>query len=243
MAEEIAQERSKRHWGAALAAAAAFLFVGVFAARTAMFVYEFRTSGAPIADERFSAERSVSVALLSRPIPEGAFQMATADDPALGVPEATVTVVMFADFGCPFSQRSAYAMRALAAKYGDRLRYVYRDFPVPELHPEAIGAAEAASCAGEQGKFWEMHDRLYQHQNDFSEAALIGHARGLNLDTSAFRACVQSGRFAGEVVEDTAAGLAAGVQGTPTFFVNGTRIPGAIPEPILDGIIANLLAK
>ncbi|TAK04082.1 DsbA family protein [Patescibacteria group bacterium] len=166
-----------------------------------------------------------------------------ASAPALGAPDAKVTIVEFADFACPFSRASSFTMRSLAAKYGDRIRYAYRDFPLGELHPDALGASIAASCAGTQGKFWEYHDKLYLSQSDLGAARLKALAREANLDLVAFDACVADPSVRTAVLEDYQAGLEAGVEGTPTFFINGTMIPGAIPEDILDGLIERALAQ
>ena len=174
-------------------------------------------------------------------LPKGEWELVTTDDPSLGSSKAKVTIVEFADFGCPFSRQSSTVMRSLAGKYGDRLYYQYRDFPILELHPNAFKAAEAGECAREQGKFWEMHDKLYQNQGDHSERELIRFAEQINLNVPGFEACLKSHRYKKEIEEDYAAGLAAGVQGTPTFFINGNRIPGSIPEKTLERLLKNLI--
>jgi protein-disulfide isomerase len=188
-----------------------------------------------LSDFTFSQRAAVSE------IPKGEFELVTADDPSLGSPAAKITIIEFGDFGCPFCRRSAPIMRALAAKYGDHIFFQYRDFPVLELHPDAALAAEASECAHEQGKFWEYHDKLYQNQSSHKERDLLTYAEQLNLNLSAFEPCLTSHRYAKEVEEDYQAGLAAGVQGTPTFFVNGYRIPGSIPEETFDRMIRGLL--
>lgn len=161
----------------------------------------------------------------------------TADDPVIGAEDAPITIVEFADFGCPYSREASFTLRALATTYADKIRYQYRDFPIIELHPQAEHAAEAANCAAEQGKFWEYHDKLYLNQSNLSDDRLLTFARELNLNERAFSSCVSSGRYTREVAEDYEAGIRAGVQGTPTFFINGTMIPGAIPRDILEAII------
>lgn len=163
--------------------------------------------------------------------------LATADDPSLGARDAVLTVVEFADFGCPFSREESVVVRSLAAALGDRVRFVYRDFPIDELHPEARAASEAAECAAEQGMFWEYHDKLYANQSDHSAAALRRYAVELNLDAGDFARCLESDRNVREIAEDVAAGTKAGVYGTPTFFLNGTRVPGAIPEDVFEKLI------
>ncbi|MBI4598650.1 thioredoxin domain-containing protein [Candidatus Uhrbacteria bacterium] len=159
------------------------------------------------------------------------------DDPWLGSADAPLTIVEFADFGCPYSRQASFLMRSLAHEYGDRVRYVYRDFPLVDVHPEAGFAAEAAGCAGAQGKFWEYHDKLYQAADDFSRDRLIEHARSLGLDTGPFIACLDRGLTRDDVQADYEDGLEAGVYGTPTFFFNGRKIDGAIPADVLRQLI------
>ena len=191
----------------------------------------------------FLNEFSVGNALLETPIPDGAFDLVTEDDPSLGSSDAVVTIVEFADFGCSFSQKSSFVIRALARNYGDQIHYVYRDFPLDELHPDARLAAQAGHCANEQDKFWEYHDKLYLNQSDLSESALVNYAEQINLNVSRFTHCLDSGVYAKEVEQDYQDGFEAGVRGTPTFFINGNRIPGSIPEDIFNALIQNFLGN
>lgn len=178
------------------------------------------------------------------PIPEGTFaSVATTDDPAMGQKNAPLTIVEFADFECPFSREVSYLLRSLALASGDQIRYVYRDFPLEELHPQATAAAQAASCAGEQGKFWEYHDKLFQNQGAFSSERFVELARELNLREAAFESCVRSNRYTQEIEQDLVDGRAAGVVGTPTFFFNGHRIAGAIPGDILRALVERFVSK
>lgn len=160
-------------------------------------------------------------------------ELATLDDPNLGAnpDDALLTIVEFADFGCPFSREASYVIRVLA-DHTDLVRYVYRDFPIEELHPGATLAAQAGECAQEQGRFFDYHDKLYQNQHNLSEAGLTRYAQELGMDAEAFTSCLTSGRYADEVEEDRLAGVEAGVRGTPTFYFNGARIEGAVPRNI-----------
>ncbi len=192
----------------------------------------------------FTSAFSPSVASLTNtsiPLPSGDVDVVTTDDPSLGKPGAPVTIVEFADFGCPYSRASSYVLRSLAQSYGDKIHYVYRDFPIEEIHPGATLAAEAGECADEQGKFWAYHDRLYLTQGVFTEEVLIELARQTNLDTRAFTQCLKSGRYTEEVKNDLEEGASVGVIGTPTFFLDGHAIPGAIPEDILRSLIDRAL--
>ena len=165
------------------------------------------------------------------------FDVITEDDPSIGNPEALLTIVEFADFGCPYSQDSSYTVRRLAEIYGDYVRYVYRDFPLTDIHPGADLAAEAGECAHDQDKFWEYHDKLYQNQNDLSTTSLIQYARQVGLDEEEFTSCLSSRKHQKEVANDLLDGQAAGVYGTPTFFFNGYAVPGSIPESIFEQLI------
>jgi len=162
----------------------------------------------------------------------GTGELASKDDPSLGSPDAKVTVVEFADFGCPFSQQESYVVRALAKEFPDTVRFIYRDFPLPDLHPGADLAAAGGSCAMDQGKFWEFHDVLYAHSGEFTQENLAGYAEDAGLDADTFSSCLASGRYQTEVANDQVDGVNAGVVGTPTFFINGSKVEGAIPYAI-----------
>ncbi len=232
-----------RSWIGTVVTLLVLVFILIFTWRVLHYASLLRSGELTVDDLAFVQELSISKEALQTPIPDGDFDVATDDDPSLGSEDAEITIVEFADFGCPYSRKSSYIIRALARKYEDKVRFVYRDFPIDELHPEARLAAEAGNCAADQGKFWEYHDKLYQNQTDLSENKLMQFAKELDLDTNKFQSCLQSGRHAQEVEEDYQDGLDAGVRGTPTFFINGNRIPGSIPEDVLDAIIQRLLVN
>ncbi len=162
----------------------------------------------------------------------------TDDDPSLGSLNAPLTIVEFADFACPYSQEVSYAIRRIAQTFGSTVRYIYRDFPLSEVHPDAELAAEAGNCANEQDHFWEFHDKLFANQQDLSRTSLLRYAEQVGMSKQKFESCLNSGKFKGEVAEDLAAGEKAGVYGTPTFFFNGHKVEGAIPENVLNQIVA-----
>ncbi|RME53646.1 DsbA family protein [Candidatus Woesearchaeota archaeon] len=167
------------------------------------------------------------------------------DDPVKGNPDAPVTIVEFSDYQCPFCGRHfQQTYPQLVKDYIDtgKVKLVYRDFPL-SFHPEAQKAAEAAECAGEQGKYWEMHDKLFQNQQSLGVANYKKWARELGLDGSKFDTCLDSGKMANEVKKDMADGQAAGVRGTPSFFINGRPVRGAQPFSVFQGIIEDELAK
>jgi protein-disulfide isomerase len=173
--------------------------------------------------------------------------------PSLGQENAPVTLVEFSDFQCPFCKRHASTVyQALKKDYIDtgKLRYVFRDFPIASLHPDARQAHEAAHCAGEQNRFWDMHDRLFEISPDFSAASLSSAAAGIGLDAKTFGECVRSGRYAKHLDQEISEGTQAGVTGTPAFVIgpaaneeiSGTVVSGAQPlerfTQIIDGVLA-----
>lgn len=217
-----------------------FVLIGVFVWRVGHYT-ELIQSG-ELLDLNASYAKQMSISRLASAASANASGAAidSADDPSIGSKDASLTIVEFADFGCPYSQQVSFLMRSLAHEYGDRVRYVYRDFPLIELHPEAQLAAEAGECAQDQGKFWELHDKFYQNQSDLSEEAIIQYAREIGLDMGQFLACLSVGVHRAEVQEDYQAGLSAGVVGTPTFFFNGAKVDGAIPADVMRALIQQL---
>jgi protein-disulfide isomerase len=148
--------------------------------------------------------------------------------PAKGPESAPVTLVEFSDFQCPFCARVIPTLDQVTAKYGDQVRLVFRQFPL-DIHPQAPKAAEASLCANDQGKFWQMHDAMFQDQKKLAVADLKATAGGLGVDQTAFDQCLDSGKYAAQVQEDLKAGMLAGVSGTPAVFVNGKMLSGAQP--------------
>lgn len=158
--------------------------------------------------------------------------------PSLGDPGAPVTIVEFLDYGCPFCRASFEPVRELVSDRPQDVRLIIRDFPVEELHPGAVSAALGARCALEQGKFWAFHDKLYgMDQRQFTDADLVGAARAVGLDVNEWNSCRASDAIVSKVRNDVAAGLAAGVAGTPTFFFNGVRIQGALDRDTLKVLV------
>jgi protein-disulfide isomerase len=147
------------------------------------------------------------------------------DDYIRGRADAKLTLIEFSDFQCPFCERFYRETLPLIDKdyiQTGKLRMVYRDFPLVDVHQDAQKAAEAAQCAGEQGKYWEMHDKIFANHAAMRVDDLKKHARGLGIAEDRFDRCVESGKYAEEVKKDLTDGQALGVQGTPTFFVGLT---------------------
>jgi len=151
------------------------------------------------------------------------------DNPFKGDKDAKLVLMEFSDYQCPFCARHfRETFPQIEKDYINtgKLRYVFRDFPIESIHREAFKAHEAANCAGEQGKYWEMHDRLFQNQNQLGAAELPKHAEAIGLDLSAFQQCLNSGKQAGEIRKELEEGQKAGVNGTPTFFLGFQEADG-----------------
>lgn len=170
----------------------------------------------------------------------------TEDDPRFGNPNAAIQIVEFADFQCAPSKEAATIVRTIMNEYASDILFVYRDFPVAELHPDAEKAAEAAGCAQNQGKFWAMHDKLFENQDALSVADLKNYAVQAGLNTDTFNNCLDSGIKAAEILKDLEDGVTLGQNlpelGTPLFIINGYPIPGVISEDkwreLIDGLLA-----
>ena len=167
------------------------------------------------------------------------------DDPMRGSPDAKVTIIEFSDFQCPFCGKfwkETYPQLMKEYVETGKAKFVFRDYPL-EFHPEAQKAAEASECAHEQGKFWEYHDKIFENQQSLSVANEKQWAKDLGLDSAKFDNCLDSGKYAEEVKKDAAEGSAAGVSGTPGFFVNNQIISGAVPFEVFKQAIEAELAK
>jgi protein-disulfide isomerase len=172
-------------------------------------------------------------------------RVAVAEDnsPAKGGPAgAPVTIIEFSDFQCPFCSRVNPAIAKAMETYGDKVRIVFRQFPL-SIHPQAPKASEAALCAADQNKFWEYHDALFADQQKLAIADLKAKATALALDQAKFDACLDSGSKAAKVAKDMEDGTKAGVSGTPALFINGRFVNGAVPFEELARIIDDELAR
>ena len=150
------------------------------------------------------------------------------DNPAKGPADAPITIVEFSDFQCPYCSRVNPTLQKVNETYGGKVRIVFRDLPLP-MHQQAAKAAEAAACANEQGKFWEMHDKLFASQQKLQVTDLKQHAADLGLTADAFNQCLDSGKFTAAVKQDSEDAARYGLTGTPGFFINGRLLVGAQP--------------
>ena len=162
-----------------------------------------------------------------------------------GGADAPVTIVAFSDYECPFCKRAETTVAQVMQTYGNDVRYVHRDFPLP-FHAHANEAAQAARCAGDQKKFWEYHDKIFA-ASDLGSDALKQTATDLGLDRTKFDECLASGKFKAQIDADVAAGSEVGVNGTPAFFINGRMLSGAQPfekfKETIDAEIARAKTK
>jgi protein-disulfide isomerase len=151
----------------------------------------------------------------------------SAQDHATGPDDAPVTLVEYGDYECPYCGMAHPIVKRAQQKLGSQLRFIFRNFPLAEAHPHARLAAQAAEAAAAQGKFWEMHDMLFENQTALEPDDLVGYAKSIGLDITRFERDLEAGTFAKRVRDDFRNGVRSGVNGTPTFFVNGERYEGS----------------
>jgi protein-disulfide isomerase len=147
-------------------------------------------------------------------------------DHVQGAVDAPVTLVEYGDYECPFCGRAHPIIKTVQHRLGRRLRFVYRHFPLAEMHPRAFRAAEAAEAAGARRKFWPMHDMQFERQQALEDTDLMSYAEYLRLDLPRFVADLADGTYEMKVRSDFMSGVRSGVNGTPTFFINGVRHDG-----------------
>jgi protein-disulfide isomerase len=150
----------------------------------------------------------------------------TADDHSMGEQDAKFTLVEYGDYQCPDCGMAYPMVKKVQKHFGKDLRFVYRNFPLTEIHELAEPAAEAAEFAASEGKFWEMNHAIFEHQRRLSLAALVKLAEGLGLDSDQAEAAIEDQQFASRIAKDVKGGEQAGVHGTPTFFINGVQYEG-----------------
>jgi protein-disulfide isomerase len=190
--------------------------------------------------QAFTAELRKAAAVkinLQAPIVE----VAVDGSPTRGAAQAPVTLVEFSDYQCPYCARVQAELKKVRETYKDQVKIVFKDFPLSHIHPQAQKAAEAARCAGEQDKYWDYHDVLFQNSKALQIDQLKKYAADLQLDTAAFDTCLDSSKHAAAVRTDVAQGSELGVTGTPAFFVNGRFISGAQQFPAFQELIDSAL--
>jgi len=170
-------------------------------------------------------------------------EISVAGEPFRGPEKARVTIAKFEDFQCPFCKQVQPTFNELLSRYNGKIRLVHKDLPLESLHPQARQAAEAARCAYEQGKFWEYHDNLYAHSPKASADDLRSYAKDVGLNVDSFDRCFASGKYKAVVQQDLNEGAKLGLNGTPTFFINGREISGNQPLEAFEAIVDEELAR
>ncbi|HKW45821.1 MAG TPA: DsbA family protein [Gemmatimonadaceae bacterium] len=160
------------------------------------------------------------------------------DDHIDGSLDAPVILVEYGDFECPHCGHAYPIVKAAQRQLGDSLAVIWREFPLSEIHPHALHAAEASEAAGAQQKFWEMHDLLFEHQDALDDGHLLAYGESLGLDVTRYVSELANGLYLARVRSDFHQGVRSGVNGTPTFFINGTRFDGDWSSP--EAFIATL---
>ena len=155
---------------------------------------------------------------------------------------AKLAIIEFSDFQCPYCRQVTDTLKRIEERYGENVRFVFRDFPLP-MHKNAPKAAEAAACAHEQGQFWAMHDKLFAAQSSLQLPDLKRLARDLALNAAEFDRCLDSGKFESQWQQNRAEGQKYGVSATPTFFINGRMVTGALPYQAFSDIVEEELAR
>ena len=156
-----------------------------------------------------------------------------------GPASAAVTLVQYGDYECPYTRQSTTVVRAIQQQLGEQLRFVFRNFPLTEIHPHALHAALAAEAAAAQGKFWEIHDYIFHHQHTLEDADLEQFAEAVGLDLQQYARALADQRALARIEQDVEGGERSGVQGTPTFFINGVLYRGSWEQ---DALLAALQA-
>jgi len=170
------------------------------------------------------------------------YDIPTEGFPSLGPADAPITIVEFSDYECPFCRRFyAETYRPLLDAYPGKIRFVYRDFPLTSIHPDAFPSAVAAACANEQDAFWAYHDKLFSSEQ-LGRQYYVQYATDLNLDVPAFEKCIDSDRYNDSINADADFAIKLGINSTPTFFINGLAVVGAQPLDVFKQVIDKELA-
>lgn len=199
-----------------------------------------KVAGEEVVVNTNTAQPSPTAAPTPSPAPTKADVAIKDTDHIKGDKNAPVTLVEYSDFECPFCGRVQPTLEQVLDEYKGQVKLIFRHYPL-SFHPNARKAAEASECAAEQGRFWEMHDKMFENQQALSVDNLKDYAKELGLNTSNFDKCLDDGKYAQKIQDDIAEGSQYGVQGTPATFVNGELISGAQPYDNFKSVIDSLL--
>lgn len=200
------------------------LFTGTFFVIVARYFYQYKKQS----DFSKQIEQLQSV---DRSLVE------TQDDPFFGNPNAEVVIVEFSDFTCPSCKDEFYILQEVMKKYSDKIKLIYRDFPISTEDTRGRSAAIAGKCAFDQDKFWPYYEQLFTHQNEIDDEHLLAWAKQVGMNERKFSQCLKVPKNDDEVQDDLSDGVTAGVEGTPTFFINGLRVRGAVPLNVWEQFI------
>jgi protein-disulfide isomerase len=177
-----------------------------------------------------------------RPDPSKVYAFPVGDSPTKGPDDAWVTIVEISEFQCPFCKRVGPTLKQIEEKYGDDVRFVFKHNPLG-FHQRAKPAAKAAECAREQGKFWELHDKMFENQRQLGDAEIEGYAGEVGLDVAQWKGCYTSAKYEDRITADQRQATTLGARGTPAFFVNGRFLSGAQPFASFQALIDEELKK
>lgn len=177
-----------------------------------------------------------------RPDPNKVYSFPVGESPVKGPEEAWVTIVEVSDFQCPFCNRVQSTLDQIQERYGDDVRLVFKHNPLP-FHNRAMPAAIASECAHDQGKFWEMHDKLFANQRQLSDSNLEKFAKEIGLNVKQWKKCYEADKHKNDIVKDQRRAASLGARGTPSFFINGRYLSGAQPFPSFQNVIDEELKK
>lgn len=235
----------QKWWGVCLIGAAGLIMVGFLFFGVLVGYYSWRLKTGQAADlVKFFGNKVVSSGGQSGEISKRRAELESADDPFLGNPRALVVIVEFIDFKCPNSRAAYPIVRQVAGKYGALAKFIVRDLPVESTYPGSVELSELASCANEQGRFWEMHDLFFANQESLpavlKDADIKSLSDGAGASYAQIKECLASGRAKLEVGRDYADAVKYGARGTPTFFVNGEKVAGVIAREEWDKFFKGL---
>lgn len=171
------------------------------------------------------------------------YDIPTKGFPSIGPEDAEITIVEFSDFECPYCRKwhdEVYTQ--LMTAYPNKVRLVYRNLPLTQIHPQAMNAAEASLCAGDQNAYWKFHEKLFENASNLGDDLYASIAADLRLNTTAFEKCMNDHKYLSAVEEDMQFAIDLGVQSTPTFFINGLAVVGAQPLSVFQQVIDDELA-
>jgi protein-disulfide isomerase len=224
------------------------LGVAIISVGALLMVNFNKKDGGEVKGEKVAGEEQQPAAEGTKPAAEQpqaqAVPAISDNDYVKGNQDASVALIEYSDFECPYCLRHNATMEQIYNEYKDKIKVVFRHFPL-SFHENAQKAAEASECAGEQGKFWEMHDKIFaaNEAGTMSVEQWKKYAAELKLNTTQFNSCLDDGKYVNEILREQAAGQAAGVEGTPATFINGQLVSGAVPYEQFKAAIDQALAK